>query len=131
MGEDLVHLDRIHNDGDDVHLGAAVSADKRIDLVDFGDEAGPCGRGGPAFDLLRRHRRTTRRAAIIAALDNLLWDRDMIREVLDFDYVWEVYKPAAGRRYGYYVLPVLWAGRSVARFEPGVNQRAGSLLIRN
>jgi uncharacterized protein YcaQ len=70
------------------------------------------------------------RAAIVAALDNLLWDRAMIREIFGFDYVWEVYKPEAARRFGYYVLPVLWAGRFVARFEPGVDRSRDALLVR-
>ena len=39
------------------------------------------------------------RAAVIAPLDNLIWDRDLIREFFGFDYVWEVYKPAAQRRW--------------------------------
>lgn len=57
-------------------------------------------------------------ARIIAPLDNMLWDRNLIKELFDFDYRWEVYKPAAERQYGYYVLPVLYGDRFVARFEP-------------
>ena len=34
-----------------------------------------------------------------------------------FDYVWEVYKPAHLRKYGYYTLPVLWGDRLVGRFD--------------
>ena len=54
----------------------------------------------------------------IAPLDNLIWDRDMVSKIFDFDYTWEVYVPAAKRKYGYYVLPVLFGNRFVARFEP-------------
>ncbi|MCL2235091.1 MAG: winged helix DNA-binding domain-containing protein [Defluviitaleaceae bacterium] len=54
----------------------------------------------------------------IAPLDNLIWDRDMVSKVFGFDYTWEVYIPAAKRKYGYYVLPVLWGNRFIARFEP-------------
>jgi len=54
----------------------------------------------------------------IAPLDNLIWDRQMISSLFDFDYGWEVYTPVAKRKYGYYVLPVLFDGRFVARFEP-------------
>lgn len=53
-------------------------------------------------------------------------------EVLfDFHYRWEVYKPAAERRYGYYVLPVLYGDRFVARFEPGRDKLNGALVIKN
>jgi hypothetical protein len=54
----------------------------------------------------------------IAPLDNLIWDRDMTSKLFSFDYTWEVYVPAAKRKYGYYVLPVLCGNRFIARFEP-------------
>ena len=50
--------------------------------------------------------------AFIGPLDNLIWDRDLIRWLFEFDYTWEVYKPAAQRQYGHYVLPVLYGDRS-------------------
>jgi len=56
-------------------------------------------------------------ASVIAALDNLLWDRRLVEEFFGFTYVWEVYKPAAEREYGYYVLPILYGDRFVARIE--------------
>jgi uncharacterized protein YcaQ len=71
------------------------------------------------------------RAAIIAPLDNLLWDRRLVEELFGFSYVWEVYKPAAERRYGYYVLPILYGDRFAARFEPARDGSNGALLIRN
>jgi len=58
------------------------------------------------------------RASVIAPLDNLIWDRTLISELFGFDYRWEVYKPAALRQYGYYVLPVVYGDRFVARFDP-------------
>ncbi len=54
----------------------------------------------------------------IAPLDNLIWDRGMVSKIFDFDYTWEVYVPAAKRKYGYYVIPVLCGNRFIARFEP-------------
>jgi uncharacterized protein YcaQ len=70
-------------------------------------------------------------AVILAALDNLLWDRRLIRTLFGFDYVWEVYKPVAERRFGYYVLPVLYGDRFVGRFEPGRDKDSGALVIKN
>ena len=52
MAEDLVHLDGIHDDGEDLHRATAAVAQKRIDLIDLGDQPCPCGRCGLAFDLL-------------------------------------------------------------------------------
>ena len=60
-----------------------------------------------------------------------MWDRSLLRWVYDFDYVWEVYKPAAQRKYGYYVLPVLYGDRFVARFDPAFDKKTRKLTISN
>lgn len=69
-------------------------------------------------------------ARILAPLDNLLWDRKLISALFDYEYRWEVYKPAAERQYGYYVLPVLYGDRLVARFEPAHYKRKGPVVIK-
>ena len=71
------------------------------------------------------------RAVVLAPLDNMLWDRELIRELFEFEYRWEVYKPVDERRYGYYVLPVLCGDRFIARFEPGRDKASGALIIKN
>ena len=70
-------------------------------------------------------------AQFIAPLDNLIWDRGMIKELFNFEYTWEVYTPAAKRKYGYYVLPVLYKNRFVGRFEPEPNRGKTPLQIKN
>jgi uncharacterized protein YcaQ len=70
-------------------------------------------------------------AALIAPLDNLIWDRQAVRQVFDFDYVWEVYKPVTQRKYGYYVLPVLFGDRLVARLEPAFDKQKRELTVAN
>jgi uncharacterized protein len=68
--------------------------------------------------------------AFLAPLDNVLWDRKLVQELFDFEYIWEVYKPVEERRYGYYVLPVLYGDRFVARFEPELDRERGLLTIK-
>jgi len=58
------------------------------------------------------------KATFLAPLDNLLWDRKYISTIFDFNYTWEVYKPVKERIYGYYILPVLYKNKFIARFEP-------------
>jgi uncharacterized protein len=70
-------------------------------------------------------------ATFIAPLDNLIWDRDLIRRLFDFDYTWEVYKPAAQRKFGHYVLPVLYGDRFIARVEPIFDRKTRVLTIVN
>jgi uncharacterized protein YcaQ len=67
--------------------------------------------------------------AFLAPLDPLAWDRELLRGLFDFDYVWEVYVPAAKRRWGYYVLPLLWGDRLVGRIEPRIERKTASLTV--
>lgn len=57
------------------------------------------------------------RMSFVAPLDQLLWDRKAALHLFGFDYVWEVYVPEAKRCWGYYVLPVFYGERFVARFD--------------
>jgi uncharacterized protein len=52
------------------------------------------------------------------------------RSLFGFEYLWEVYKPAAQRRWGYYVLPVLLGDRLVGRIEPVRDDRNRALYVR-
>jgi len=67
------------------------------------------------------------RMRILGPLDPLLWDRKLVSQVFGFDYVWEVYKPKAQRRWGYYVCPLLHRGHLVGRLEAHVD--AGRVVV--
>jgi uncharacterized protein YcaQ len=83
------------------------------------------------MELARTKRAPKARAALIGALDNALWDRNMLRWIFDFEYVWEVYKPVRERKYGYYVLPVLYGDRFVARVDPVFDRKERELTLKN
>ena len=84
----------------------------------------------PVLEALPGTEGLQKQAALIAALDNLTWDRNMLRWVFDFDYIWEIYTPAVKRKYGYYVLPVLYGDRFIARCEPFFDRKTGVLNIK-
>jgi uncharacterized protein len=71
---------------------------------------------------------TTEEAVFLAPLDQVS-ARGRAKILFDFDYVWEVYKPEAKRRFGYYTLPVLWGDRLVARFDSKLDRGTGTFLI--
>ena len=64
----------------------------------------------------------TRRCELIAPLDCLLWDRRLIRELFGFDYTWEIYTPQAKRKFGFYVLPLLYGDSFAGRVEAVVKE---------
>lgn len=57
------------------------------------------------------------RITILAPLDNILWDRALVKELFDFNYTWEVYVPKLKRKYGYYVLPLIKGSDIIGRIE--------------
>jgi len=68
------------------------------------------------------------RVRILGPLDPLLWDRDLVRLAFDFDYVWEVYKPAPLRKWGWYVCPLLHRDRLIGRVDARIDR--GALAVR-
>jgi uncharacterized protein len=56
--------------------------------------------------------------------------RGRAKKLFDFDYVWEVYVPAHKRRWGYYVLPILYGDDLVARLDPKLDRKTMTLEIK-
>ena len=83
----------------------------------------------PSLEAASSGRQPSRKAAFIAPLDNLIWQRDLLEGLFDFFYRWEVYVPAAKREYGYYVMPVLYGDAFVARMDPKLDRKTQVLRI--
>jgi uncharacterized protein len=69
-------------------------------------------------------------AVLLSPFDNLLWDRPFARRVLGFDHLIEVYKKEHERRYGYYVLPLLWRDRIAGRADLKSERGEGALVLK-
>jgi uncharacterized protein YcaQ len=50
--------------------------------------------------------------------------------MFDFDYTIECYVPAAKRRYGYYVLPILHRGRLIGRLDAKAHRAEGVFEVK-
>jgi len=68
--------------------------------------------------------------AFIAPFDSLLWDTKLLASLFGFEFVWEGFFKADRRRWGYYVLPILFGDRFVGRIEPRIerNERVVHIL---
>lgn len=71
------------------------------------------------------------RCEFMAPLDNLLWDRRLVGALFDFDYKWEIYTPVAQRKYGHYVLPVVYGEDFVGRIEFNCDRKRRILSVSN
>jgi uncharacterized protein YcaQ len=67
--------------------------------------------------------------ALIAPFDSLLWDTALLATLFDFEYVWEGFFPPAKRRWGWYVLPIVFGDRFVGRIEPQIDRDEGTVRV--
>lgn len=69
--------------------------------------------------------------AFLPPFDALIWDRPLLKKLFDFEYVWELFTPPAKRRWGWYVLPILFGDRFVGRIEPRIDRDNARVEIVN
>jgi uncharacterized protein YcaQ len=81
--------------------------------------------------LLQAPPEPTPSVAFIAPFDSLLWDTGLLAGLFGFEYVWEGFFPAAKRRWGYYVLPIVFGDRLVGRIEPRIDRDRARVEVLN
>lgn len=69
------------------------------------------------------------RVALLAPYDNLMAGRDRTRRLFEFDYTHGNYLPVSKRKYGVFVLPILWGDRVVGRLDPKFDRTTGTLVV--
>lgn len=84
---------------------------------------------GDIAGYIRDNAYAKQRCEFIAPLDNMMWDRNLIKEIFDFEYKWEIYTPQSQRKYGYYVLPILYGERLVGRIEMAYDRKNKQLNV--
>lgn len=86
---------------------------------------------GPLLEAVLQNPAPKLRCELIAPLDNFIWDRKLINELFGFDYTWEIYTPASKRKYGHYVLPLLYGENLIGRAEVIAERKDGTLVVKN
>jgi uncharacterized protein len=69
------------------------------------------------------------RVALLSPYDRLVYDRARALDLFGFDYVLEMYKPAAQRRWGYFALPILVGDRLVGKLDAKADRKAHLLRV--
>ena len=69
--------------------------------------------------------------AFLAPFDPLVWERKLLQELFGFEYVWELFHPPEKRRWGWYVLPIVFRDRFVGRIEPRIDREGATVEVLN
>ncbi|HLY84921.1 MAG TPA: crosslink repair DNA glycosylase YcaQ family protein [Gaiellaceae bacterium] len=69
------------------------------------------------------------RTALLSPFDRLVYDRVRAEELFGFEYLLEMYKPAAKRRWGYFALPILHGDRLVGKLDAVADRKASVLRV--
>jgi uncharacterized protein YcaQ len=70
------------------------------------------------------------RVSLLSPFDNLFCDRARTKLLFNFDYTIEIYTPASKRKFGYYVLPILYGDKFIGRLDPFMDRKNGKLIIK-
>lgn len=69
------------------------------------------------------------RAALLSPYDRLVYDRTRALDLFDFEYVLEMYKPAAQRRWGFYAMPILVGDRLIGKLDAKADRKKGIFTV--
>ena len=69
------------------------------------------------------------RVAFLSPYDGMLFDRPRLRDLFEFEYVLEQFKPKPQRRYGFFAHPILMGDRFVGMLDARVDREREALVV--
>lgn len=83
----------------------------------------------PNFEATLQTKLSLRKAKILSPFDNLLIQRQRMRNLFDFDYQIECYVPVNKRKHGYFVLPILLGQNFIGRMDAKIDRKTKVLTV--
>jgi uncharacterized protein YcaQ len=116
-------LAELVNDGTFVQIRADLGGSNTRDMVVHLDNLDTLERAADG-DLTPTH------TTFLSPFDNLFWAKGRDEQFWGFDQILEAYKPEKIRQWGYFCLPILHNDRLVGRFDPKLERKTGTLILR-
>ena len=66
---------------------------------------------------------------LLSPFDNALIHRDRTSRLFEFDYTIECYVPGPKRKFGYFVVPILWGEQFAGRIDPKADRKKKELIL--
>lgn len=131
VGEIRAHIDAVDRPGVEAALCDLVAAGQVVPVQIEGTDGPQDYALADSLDGVGGLEPLPPRVWLLSPFDNLVIQRGRIRRLFGFEYALECYVSPAKRKYGYFVLPVLWGERLVARLDPKADRKGQRLIIRN
>ena len=86
------------------------------------------------LDVIEKSKKLKRKTPclhLLSPFDNLIIQRERTKRLFDFEYTLECYVPAGKRKFGYFVLPILWGEEFVGRLDAKADRKNKVLVIKS
>lgn len=79
----------------------------------------------------RHHFSNPQITTLLSPFDSLIWDRERTRRLFNFNFSIECYLPAAKRKYGYFLIPILHNGELIGRIDAKAHRKEGVFEVKS